>query len=251
MKRDMNELRFHLRPTLLCFILYRIFTNLKKNVFVINMASGRSELVSFWSDEKYFFAGFAIKEIGQMCQDRQRRQEQESLDGLIEAMIDLQPQENINNSDVEVFPGEKEEDGTESSNEETAAAEDVRPNAIYWSTTLREITVEEFPLRHGATRDLGDNASAKDFFNFFFNDGYLDKIPHYTVAYAHSKRDNNFTTKRADISAFLRLNIFIEINELPQLQMYWDSDEFIGVEGFKPNNSKAALSSSIKVLPYF
>ena len=86
-------------------------------------------MVSFWSDEKDFFAGFAIKEIGQMCQDRQRRREQESLDGQIEAMIDLQPQENINNSDVEVFPGEKE-DGAESSNEESAAAEDVRLNAI-------------------------------------------------------------------------------------------------------------------------
>ena len=94
------------------------------------MASGRSELVSFWSDEKDFFAGFTIKEIRQMCQDRQRRGEQESLDGQIEAMIDLQPQENSNNSDVEVFAGDKEEDGAESSNEETAAAKGVRPNAI-------------------------------------------------------------------------------------------------------------------------
>ena len=42
-----------------------------------------------------------------------------------------------------------------------------------------------------------------------------------------------FTTTRAEISAYLGLNILIGIHELPQLAMYWDSDKFTGVEGFK------------------
>ena len=42
-----------------------------------------------------------------------------------------------------------------------------------------------------------------------------------------------FTTTQAEISAYLGLNILIGIHELPQLAMYWDSDKFTGVEGFK------------------
>ena len=42
-----------------------------------------------------------------------------------------------------------------------------------------------------------------------------------------------FTTTRAEISAYLGLNILIGIHELPQLAMYWDSDKFTGVEAFK------------------
>ena len=73
--------------------------------------------------------------------------------GEIEAMIDLQPQENGNNSDVEVFAGDEEEDGAESSDEETAAAEDVWPNAIHWSNTLREITVNFASSRLSADKN--------------------------------------------------------------------------------------------------
>ena len=32
---------------------------------------------------------------------------------------------------------------------------------------------------------------------------------------------------------YLGLNILTGIHELPQLVMYWDSDKFIGAEGFK------------------
>ena len=100
------------------------------------------------------------------------------------------------------------------------------------SSALREINVKQFSVRHGPTRDLEDNATAKDFFNQFIDDDYLDEIVRYSKAYARSKGDNNFTTNHAEISAFLGLNILIGIHVLPQLYMYWDSEEFIGVEGF-------------------
>ena len=98
---------------------------------------------------------------------------------------------------------------------------------------MRQINVEEFSIRRGPTRDLGENATAKDFFNVFINDAYIDEIVRYTVAYACSKGDRSFTSTQAEISAYLGLNILIGIRELPQLAMYWDSDEFVGVDCLK------------------
>lgn len=92
---------------------------------------------------------------------------------------------------------------------------------------MRQINVEEFSIRRGPTRDLGENATAKDFFNVFIDDAYIDEIVRYTVAYARSKGDRSFTSTQAEISAYLGLNILIGIHELPQLAMYWDSDKFI------------------------
>ena len=76
---------------------------------------------------------------------------------------------------------------------------------------------------HVLTRDLGENATAKVFFNVFIDDAYIDKI----IPYAHPKGDQMFTTTRVEISAYLGLNILIKIHELRQLAMYWDSDKFI------------------------
>ena len=90
---------------------------------------------------------------------------------------------------------------------------------------MRQINVEEFSIRRGPPRDLGENATAKDFFNVFNNDAYIDEIVRYTVAYACLKGDRSFTSTQAEISAYLGLNILIGIHELPQLAMYWDSDE--------------------------
>ena len=80
---------------------------------------------------------------------------------------------------------------------------------------------------HVLTRDLGENATAKDFLKVFIDDAYIDKIIPYNDAYAHPEGDQMFTTTRVEISAYLGLNILIKIHELPQLAMYWDSDKFI------------------------
>ena len=39
-----------------------------------------------------------------------------------------------------------------------------------------KINVEQLSTCHGPTRDLGENATAKDFFNVFINDAYIDEI---------------------------------------------------------------------------
>ena len=200
------------------------------------MASGTFDESQFSSDEEQeVFAGFTIEEIERMRQARQARLEQNSVrnvDDEMEDFYDLRSQERGSDSDVELYASEEEEESDESCDEESAT-EESRPNTLQWSSTLRQIDIEQFSISHGPTRDLGENATAKDFFNVFIDDTYIDEIVRHTVAYARSKGDQMFTTTRAEISAYLGLNILIGIHELPQLVMYWDSDEFIGVEGFK------------------
>jgi len=65
--------------------------------------------------------------------------------------------------------------------------------------TLSGINVEEFSVCHGPSRNLGDNATAKDFFNLFINDEFLDEIVCHSIAYARSKGDATFVTNQAEI----------------------------------------------------
>lgn len=107
---------------------------------------------------------------------------------------------------------------------------------------MGEIDIEEFSAHHGATKDLSDRATSKDFLNLFIDDDYLDEIVRYTIAYARSKGDETFTTSCAEISAYLGLNIYMGIHSLPQIDMFWDSDIFVGVEGFKKTIPKQRFS---------
>ena len=134
------------------------------------MASGRIDESHISSDEEQeIFAGFTIEEIGDIRQAHQTWQEQNllrNMDGEIGEFFDLWPQERGSNSDVELYASEEEEVDEESSDEESDPEEN-RPNALQWSSTLREINVRQFSARHGPTRDLGDDATAKDFFNLW------------------------------------------------------------------------------------
>ena len=113
---------------------------------------------------------------------------------------------------------------------------------IWWSNVLGEIDIEKFSAHHGATKDLGDNALSKDFFNLFIDNDYLDEIVWCTIAYTCSKGDETFTTSCAEISAYLGLNIYMGIHSLPQIDMFWDSDIFVAVEGCKNTIPKQRFS---------
>ena len=105
------------------------------------------------------------------------------------------------------------------------------------SNTLSDINVEEFSVLHGPTKDLGGQATSKDFLNLFINPDYLNEIARCSVAYARSKGDESFVTNWAEISAYLRLNIFMGINH-----------EFIGMEGFKKTIPKQRFKTLGKYL---
>ena len=81
------------------------------------------------------------------------------MDSEVEDFFDLRPQERGSNSDVELYASGEEEGDVETSDEESAP-EDNPPNALQWSSTLREINVQQFSVRHGPTSDLGDNGGS-------------------------------------------------------------------------------------------
>lgn len=84
-----------------------------------------------------------------------------------------------------------------------SADEDAPPGPLQWSHTSSDINVEKFSVWRGPTKDLGTRATPKDLLNLFINDDYLDEIAWCSVAYAHSKGDESFITKGAEISAYL------------------------------------------------
>lgn len=194
------------------------------------MASGEFNNASLSSDEEEeIFAGFTVEEVAELRQRRQRQLEQDLRED-VEEFMDLGAHERGTDSDVELFASEDEGEEEEESDDSGDETEDV---PFRWSNVLGEIDIEEFSARHGATKDLGDRATSKDFLNLFIDDDYLDEIVRCTIAYARSKGDETFATTRAEISAYLGLNIYMGIHSLPQIDMFWDSDIFIGVEGFK------------------
>ena len=211
---------------------------LKQTYNFFSMASYDFNITPYSSDEEEVFAGFSVEEIAEI---RQRRQHQ---DREIEEMFD----ESGTNSDVEFFASGDEDDEEEDDESNESADEDAPSDSLQWSNTLSDINVEEFSVRHGPTKDLGGQATSKDFLNLFINDDYLDEIARCSVAYARSKGDESFITNRAEISAYLGLNILMGIHRLPQLEMFWDSDEFIGVEGFKKTIPKQRFKTLGKYL---
>ena len=101
-----------------------------------------------------------------------------------------------------MFVDEDEGDDNKSSDEDAPAKNQsqVPQNAVYWTSMQREIDLENFSFRLGPTKNLGDIATAKDFFNQFFDDDYPDQIVHDTIAYACSKGDNNLARKHSEIA---------------------------------------------------
>ena len=188
-----------------------------------------------------------MEEIVQIHEECQRRRQQQNLSS--------SDQNFDHSSDLELFFDERDEeedkDDDEGSDEEAPAKNEaqVPQNAIHWSPTLQEINVEGFSLHHGPTKYLGDDATSKDYFYQFLDGDCLDEIVRYSIAYARSKGDNNFTTNHSEISAFLGLNSLMGIHELPQIRMYWDSDEFIGAEGFKKTIPKQRFFYPQQIYP--
>ena len=107
------------------------------------------------SDEEEVFAGFS------------RHQD---FDREIEEMFD----ESGTNSDVEFFASRDEGDEEEDDESNESTNEDAPPDPLQWSNTSSDINVEEFSVCHGPTKDLGSQATSKDFLNLFINDDYLD-----------------------------------------------------------------------------
>ena len=134
------------------------------------MASGEFNNASLSSDEEEeIFAGFTVEEVAKLRQRRQRQLEQDLREDVKEFM-DLGAHERGIDSDVQLFASEDEGEEEESDD----SADETEDVPFRWSNVLGEIDIEEFSARHGATKDLGDRATLKDFLNLFIDNDYLD-----------------------------------------------------------------------------
>ena len=179
--------------------------------------------------EEEVFAGFDIEEVSRLQENRARHVWEEVFGNSDseEEFLGFEPQEIPTNSDDEFFFNDSADEV------EVETRDENNEMSVNWSSNLEEINVEEFVEMHGPTNNLGANATAKDFFDLFIDNSYLDDIVQKTIVFARFNGDREFSTTRQEISAFFGLNILIGIHQLPTVSMYWDSDIFIGVEGFK------------------
>lgn len=82
----------------------------------------------------------------------------------------------IINSDQELFVDEDEGDDNANSDEELHCEKSVACATKCGSLVLNAVrnSCEKFSLWHGLTKNLGGNATVKDFFNKFLDNDYLD-----------------------------------------------------------------------------
>ena len=90
--------------------------------------------------------------------------------------LDPWSQERGSDSNVELYASEEEEESDKSSDEESILLKKANQMLFNGLAHCDKINVEQLSICHGPTRDLGENATAKDFFNVFINDAYIDEI---------------------------------------------------------------------------
>ena len=71
--------------------------------------------------------------------------------------------------------------------------------------------MQKFFHFHRPTKNPGENATTKDFFNQFLDDDYLDLIVCYAMVYAHSQGDNNLMRKRFKITKWNSDNPYMNL----------------------------------------
>uniref|UniRef100_A0A3Q2GQU9 Si:ch211-130m23.5 n=1 Tax=Cyprinodon variegatus TaxID=28743 RepID=A0A3Q2GQU9_CYPVA len=146
---------------------------------------------------------------------------------------------NSNDSDIDFSDLEEEEErrsffGFEEDLEEDCASPD------FWGEPDQMISIEPFSAASGPQHPLGDEADTRDYFRILFPDSLFEHMVEQTNNYALyrqrrvGKSDPHWhPTDVREMKAYVGLNILMGINQLPDTDMYWASDIFIGNAGFK------------------
>ena len=105
-----------------------------------------------------------------------RKQNLYNSDDAINHNFDLKTHENDDYSNQELFVDEDEGDDNASNDEELHCQKSVACGTKCGSLVLNAVKnrCEKFSLWHGLTKNLGGNATVKDFFNKFLDHDYLD-----------------------------------------------------------------------------
>ena len=114
-----------------------------------------------------------------------------------------------------------------------------------WTDHLSDFPIPDITAATGLTFNLPDNPNPLDYFVEFVDDNLWDLIVVETNRYARQKLSTspehlaNFVpVTRAEIKAFMGINIIMGIDKLPQIALYWSSDDYFGNQGIKKVMSK-------------
>ncbi|KAJ8006131.1 hypothetical protein DPEC_G00125060 [Dallia pectoralis] len=110
----------------------------------------------------------------------------------------------------------------------------------FWGEPDQVISIEPFSVLSGPQHSLGSDADTRDYFRLLFPDSLFEHMVEQTNSYAlyrqrrSGKSDPHWhPTDLREMKAYMGLNILMGVNQLPDVDMYWASDIFIGNAGFK------------------
>ncbi|XP_033730112.1 piggyBac transposable element-derived protein 4-like [Pecten maximus] len=137
-----------------------------------------------------------------------------------------------------------------------------RPNVDdpEWSRDFSPITVNAFVRETGPILPENfdvNSASPIDYFHIFFNENQFSAIARHTNNYARWRLETENRgdpkwpdTNSAEIKAFIGINVLMGIQYMPETDMYWSSDDYlgnIGVKNVMPCNRFQKLSQYFHV----
>lgn len=143
-----------------------------------------------------------------------------------------------NDSDIDFSDLEEEEHTSFFSFDDDLDEDCTSPD--FWGEPDQVISIEPFSAVSGPQHSLGDDADTRDYFRLLFPDSFFEHMVEQTNSYAlyrqrrSGKSDPHWhPTDLREMKAYIGLNILMGINQLPDADMYWASDIFIGNAGFK------------------
>lgn len=155
--------------------------------------------------------------------------DEESLDGVGDEGRDG------SDSDLD-FDGLEDED--DSAGYKHAAMDDDKE--AKWTDHLSDIQIPSFTETTGINFILPSDPKHLDFFSAFVDDSLWDLIVSETNRNAHQKLSDSperlakfSLVTRAELKAFIAIKIIMGIVRLPNLALYWSSDDFFGNQGIK------------------
>ena len=165
----------------------------------------------------------------------------------------------VNSSDLSDFGGENGEDGNNFNDNEQDG--EIQPQ---WTQNFRDVQIDDFTQESGPVLPDGfdvSTASPIDYFNLLFKPEMFDEIKEHTNNYAVYRRDerrnkrqnfqysdsNWYDTSVEELRALFGVIIIMGINYLPNVRLYWDSNEFIGNTGIKKTFTR---SRYLKLMEY-
>jgi hypothetical protein len=147
---------------------------------------------------------------------RLQEQEEKDLQLALQQSIELDDE---SDTDEDISPLSIESEEEEEEKQEQIVQEDRG-----WTTAIHAINCIPFTTPSGPTHILRSHTSPLDFLQVFLSPSLVSDIAECTNEYADSKQAVDWTnTNTSELYCFIGVLIYMGIDRLPQLPMYWSS----------------------------